>query len=82
MEAGDLVRCWMLEVVEDHPYHTGPVSDPYAPTVQRDVPRVGVIVEYREEEKLALVAFQDTGETSKVRTQDIELIKRNKPKYS
>lgn len=81
MDKGDLVRCWVLEVVEDHPYHTGPINDPYAPTVQRSVPRVGIIVEHREEEKIAVVVFQDTGETGKVRTRDIELIKRSSPKY-
>ena len=69
----------MLEVVEDHPYHTGPINDPYAPTVQRNVPRVAVVVEHQED--IAVVVFQDTGETGRVRTRDIELIKRGNPKY-
>jgi hypothetical protein len=69
----------MLEVVKDHPYYrSGPFSDPYAPTVQRNVPRVGIIVEYEKHEKIATVLFQDTGEIGRVRARDIELIKRKK----
>lgn len=81
MNTGDLVRCWVLEVVKDHPYYrSGPFSDPYAPTVQRNVPRVGIIIELLEGEAEAVVLFQDSGEKGVVRTKDIELIKRNKSK--
>ena len=80
MEQGDLVRCWMLEVVTDHQYPSIE-EDPHAPTVQRNVPRIGIILEYKSQEKIATVHFQDTGEVGKVRLGDVELIKRkNTPK--
>lgn len=77
MEQGDLVRCWMLETVTEHRYPTKE-EDPYAPTIQRNVPRIGVIVEYKTWEKIATILFQDTGEVGRVRIGDVELIKRKK----
>ena len=78
MLRGDLVRCWILEVVKDHPYCSdGPFDDPYAPTVQRNVPRVGIVVEYEKYEKIATVLLQDSGKVARVRASDIELIKRS-----
>jgi hypothetical protein len=67
----------MMETVTDHQYPTKD-EDPYAPTVQRNVPRIGVIVEYKTWEKIATVHFQDTGEVGRVRIGDVELIKRKK----
>ena len=71
MQQGDLVRCWVLETLDE------PSADPYAPTVQRDVPRVGIVLEYKSWEKIVTIAFQDTGETGRVAAKDVELIKKS-----
>ena len=77
MLRGDLVKCWILEEYDEYYHGYGPFEDPYAPTVQRNIPRIGIVLDYERFEKIATVSMQDTGEIVRVRARDIEIIKRS-----